>query len=80
MTDETQVLENTTTADAETVVNEEVKEVKDSKSFSQEQLDKIVEDRLRKQRSALERKYAGVDVCKYYELIEAEETTQLEAR
>ena len=80
MTDETQVLENTTTADAETVVNEEVKEVKDSKSFSQEQLDKIVEDRLRKQRSALERKYAGVDVSKYNELIEAEETKQLEAR
>ena len=80
MTDETQVLENTTTADAETVVNEEVKEVKDSKNFSQEQLDKIVEDRLRKQRSALERKYAGVDVSKYNELIEAEETKQLEAR
>ena len=80
MTDETQVLENTTTADAETVVNEEVKEVKESKSFSQEQLDKIVEDRLRKQRSALERKYAGVDVSKYNELIEAEETKQLEAR
>ena len=66
MTDETQVMENTSTADAETVVNEEVI----SKNFSQDQLDKIVEDRLRKQRSALERKYAGVDVSKYNELVE----------
>jgi len=76
MTDQNQVIENTSTADAETVVNEEVV----SKNFSQEQLDKIVEDRLRKQRSALERKYAGVDVSKYNELVEAEETKQMEAR
>ena len=76
MTDETQVMENTSTADAETVVNEEVV----SKNFSQEQLDKIVEDRLRKQRSALERKYAGVDPVHYKELVEVEEHKQMEAR
>jgi hypothetical protein len=75
MTDETQVMENTSTADAETVVNEEVKE---TKNFSQEQLDKIVEDRLRKQRSALERKYAGVDPARYNELVEAEEAKKQE--
>ena len=76
MTDETQVMENTSTADAETVVNEEIV----SKNFSQEQLDKIVEDRLRKQRSALERKYAGVDPVHYKELVEVEEHKQMEAR
>ncbi len=74
MTDETQVMENTTTADAETVVKEEVV----SKNFSQEQLDKIVEDRLRKQRSALERKYAGVNPDHYKELVEIEETKKQE--
>jgi len=76
MTDETQVMENTSTAEAETVVTEEIV----SKNFSQEQLDKIVEDRLKKQRSALERKYAGVDPVHYKELVEVEEHKQLEAR
>ena len=76
MTDETQVMENTSTAEAETVVNEEIV----SKNFSQEQLDKIVEDRLKKQRSALERKYAGVDPVHYKELVEVEEHKQMEAR
>ena len=76
MTDETQVMENTSTADAETVVTEEVV----SKNFSQEQLDKIVEDRLRKQRSALERKYAGVDPEHYKELVDIEENKKLEAQ
>ena len=68
MTDETQVMENTTTAEAETVVKEEV-----AKNFSQEQLDKIVEDRLLKQRRAFERKYAGIDPELHKELVEAEE-------
>lgn len=76
MTEENQVMENSSTAEAEIEVNEEVV----SKNFSQEQLDKIVEDRLKKQRSAIERKYAGVDPNHYKELVEVEESKKMEAR
>ena len=51
-----------------------------SKSFSQEQLDKIVEDRLAKQRRALENKYKGVDVDHYRQLTEEQEQKKLEAQ
>lgn len=51
-----------------------------SKSFSQEQLDKIVEDRLAKQRRALENKYKGVDVDHYRQLTAEQEQKKLEAQ
>ena len=51
-----------------------------SKSFTQEQLDKIVEDRLAKQRRALENKYKGVDVEHYRQLTEEQEQKKLEAQ
>lgn len=78
MTDVNQV-EATETAATETVETQDAIE-ESVKSFSQEQLDKIVEDRLLKQRRQFERRYAGVDVGKYNELVEAEETKQLEAQ
>lgn len=52
----------------------------ESKSFTQEQLDKIVEDRLAKQRRALENKYKGVDVDHYRQLTEEQEQKKLEAQ
>ncbi len=47
-------------------------------SFTQDQLDRIIEDRLAKQRRALEKRYAGVDPEHYRELASAEEQKRLE--
>ena len=58
MTTETDQVEVNETATETVETHEEVRE----KSFSQEQLDKIVEDRLLKQRRQFERKYSGVDL------------------
>ena len=64
--------------EAATDVENQATEV--SKSFTQEQLDKIVEDRLLKQRRALERKFDGVDVEHYRELTQEQEKKKLEAQ
>lgn len=77
MTDINQV--EATEAATETVENQEAIE-ESVKTFSQEQLDKIVEDRLLKQRRQFERRYAGVDTAKYQEMIEAEEAKKMEAK
>ena len=77
MTDENQVMENLSTTEVE---NKVIEVEATAKNFSQDQLDKIVEDRLKKQRSAIERKYAGVDPGHYKELVEVEEHKQLEAK
>ena len=77
MTDNTQVeateaaVENTETQAKEEVINP---------TFSQDQLDKIIEDRLAKQRRALEKRYAGVDPDHYKEMISVEESKKLEAK
>ena len=77
MTDNTQVeateaaVENTETQAQEEVI---------SPTFSQDQLDKIIEDRLAKQRRALEKRYAGVDPEHYKEMISVEESKKLEAK
>lgn len=49
-----------------------------NESFTQEQLDRIIEDRLAKQRRALEKRYAGVDPDKYHNLMEEQEAKRLE--
>ena len=49
-----------------------------TESFTQEQLDRIIEDRLAKQRRALEKRYAGVDPDKYHTMMEAQEAKRLE--
>ena len=61
--------------DVENQVNQE-----QSKTFTQEQLDKVVEDRLAKQRRALERKFDGVDVDHYRKLTAEQEAKKLEAQ
>ena len=76
MTDENQV--EATVAATEVEKQEAIEE--SVKTFSREQLDKIVEDRLLKQRRQFERKYAGVDTAKYQEMVEAEETKEMEAK
>lgn len=64
----------------EAAVDTETQESVEQKMFSQEQLDKIIEDRLAKQRRALERRFDGVDPDHYRELTAAEEQKQLEAK
>jgi hypothetical protein len=66
-----------TEAAVENTENQE-KSAETNAAFTQEQLDRIVEDRLAKQRRALEKRYAGVDVEHYRKLTAAEEQQQLE--
>ena len=76
MNDTVNVEEATEAAtEVENQVNQE-----QSKMFSQEQLDKVIEDRLAKQRRALENKYKGVDVDHYRQLTEEQEAKKLEAQ
>lgn len=74
MTDEFQV-EGTTEARADAQTQESV----ESKNFTQEQLDKIVADRLARERSKWEKQYEGVDPNKYRELAQEEENRRIEA-
>ena len=76
MTEEVNQVEATEAAVENTETQE--KESTNTPSFTQEQLDKIIEDRLAKQRRALEKRYAGVDVERYRKLTAAEEQQQLE--
>lgn len=48
------------------------------KNFTQEELDKIVKDRLDRERKKFQKQYEDVDVEKYRQLVEAEEQQQLE--
>lgn len=52
----------------------------ESKMFSQDQLDKIVEDRLAKAKRSYEKRFSGVDPDHYRELVEADEAKKLEAQ
>lgn len=47
-------------------------------AFSQEDVDKIVRDRLERERKRFEKKYADVDVDKYRELMNAQEEQRIE--
>lgn len=76
MTEEVNQVEATEAA-VENTENQE-KSAETNTAFTQEQLDRIVEDRLAKQRRALEKRYAGVDVEHYRKLTAAEEQQQLE--
>lgn len=61
----------------ETVASVEA-QTQEEKTFSQADLEKIIQDRLNRQRAQLERKYEGVDVNKYRELEEQEENRRIE--
>ena len=52
----------------------------EEKLFRQEDLDRIVAERLSRERSKIEKKYSGIDVDHYNTLIKAEEGKQLEAK
>lgn len=67
-----------------TVAQDQVTESQEeNKLFSQEDLDKIVKDRLDRERKKITKQFEGVDVQKYREMIDAEEQAnqeQLKAR
>jgi len=50
----------------------------EAKVFTQEDLDRIVKDRLDRERKKITKKFEGVDVEKYQELMNAEEEARLE--
>lgn len=50
------------------------------KAFSQEDVDRIVRDRLEKERKRFEKKFGDVDVDRYRELMEKEENERIEAQ
>lgn len=53
-------------------------ETQESKGFTQEDLDRIVKERLARERSKILKQYEGVDVDRYRQMMEAEEARQTE--
>ena len=53
-----------------------VQEETTTQSFTQGDLDKIVADRVARERAKYEKKYKGIDVDHYNKLVEAEEKTR----
>lgn len=53
-------------------------ETQEQKGFTQEDLDRIVKERLARERSKILKQYEGVDVDRYRQLLEAEEAKQTE--
>jgi hypothetical protein len=56
----------------------ENQEQQESKAFSQEDVDRILKDRLDRERKRFEKKYADVDVDRYRELMDREENARIE--
>jgi hypothetical protein len=50
----------------------------EAKNFTQEELDRVVKDRLDRERKKIAKQFEGVDVSKYRELVDAEEQAKLE--
>lgn len=50
----------------------------DTRTFTQEDLDKIVADRVARERKKFEKRFEGVDIDRYRQLAEAEEARKLE--
>lgn len=61
-----------------TVENDFTAENQGKQGFTQEDIDRIVKERLVRERSKILKQYEGVDVEKYRSLLEAEEKKQLE--
>jgi hypothetical protein len=61
-----------------TVENDFTAEIQEKQGFTQEELDRIVKERLGRERSKILKQYEGVDVEKYRALIDAEEKKQTE--
>ena len=60
--------------------NQEAEAQKAAPSFSQEQVDKVVADRLARERKKYDKKYAGVDVDAYNQWQDEKEQTEIEAQ
>ena len=56
----------------------ETQEQQESKTFSQDDVDRILKDRLDRERKRFEKKFADVDVDKYRELMEQQENARIE--
>lgn len=56
----------------------ESQEQTESKAFSQDDVDRILKDRLDRERKRFEKKFADVDVEKYRELMDREESARIE--
>lgn len=67
---EQQTTLDTATGSQDTI---ESQEQTTSKAFTQEELDRIVADRIARERGKYEKKYAGIDLDRYQRLMEAEE-------
>lgn len=73
-----QQLEATGTPNEETVDTVETETQAETKMFTQDDIDKIVKERLDRERKRYEKKYADVDVDRYRELTEREEAERME--
>ncbi len=62
----------------EPTANEDLQAANQDKGFTQEDLDRIVKERLARERSKLLKQYEGVDVERYRQMLEAEEAKQHE--
>ena len=73
MTEDVKIKQEEATEAATTVENQ------DKSAFTQDQLERVVEERLARQRRTILKKYEGVDVDKYNNLVEEQETREKEA-
>ena len=74
MTEDVKIKQDEATLDAATNV-----EKQEQNQFTQEQLERVVEERLARQRRTLLKKYEGIDVDRYNTLVEEQETKEKEA-
>ena len=77
MNAETQAVQSQVTAPEKIETQVETKpvsvETTETRTFTQQDIDKIVEDRLARQRANFDKKYAGIDVDHYNTLVKKEE-------
>lgn len=62
----------------DTESQDDVQNQADTRTFTQTDVDRIVEDRIARERKRLEKRFDGVDVSRYQELMQAEEQRQLQ--
>lgn len=58
--------------------NDFATENQEAKTFSQDELDRVVKERLDRERKKISKQYEGIDVSKYREMMDAEEQQRLE--
>lgn len=80
METEIQTNQETTPADSRTVETTGVSDSQaaEAKNLSQEEVNRIVADRVERERKKFEKRYDGVDLDRYRQLTEAEEASKLE--